>query len=148
MTESKTTSVQRQLDLTRQAHLEGWSRCSPRAVLRSGELRPEFASDDFGNFIFQPTFTGNAFGDFLERSAHDAELCCVQPRRGRNSDSQFSLFAQDEFQLNSRLTLATACAGRFFPVSRRMAGTSPTSINEQLDRGSGCAGRVPDTAEH
>ena len=66
---------------------------------------PEFASDDFGSFIFQPNFTGNAFGDFLEGAPTTLNFAVSSPDVGGTA-TQFSLFAQDEYQLNSRLTLS------------------------------------------
>ena len=44
-------------------------------------------SDDFGSFTFQPTFTGNAFGDFLEGTPTTALLCGVEPGRGWIGDA-------------------------------------------------------------
>ena len=34
--------------------------------VRYVDIETFLPSDDFGLFTFQPTFTGNAFGDFLE----------------------------------------------------------------------------------
>ena len=65
---------------------------------------PEFASDDFGDFVFEPTFTGNAFGDFLEGAPTTSYFAVSSPDVGGTA-YQYSFFAQDEFQVNSRLTL-------------------------------------------
>jgi hypothetical protein len=65
---------------------------------------PTFASDDFGSFTFQSTFTGNAFGDFLEGSPTTLNFAVSSPDVGGTA-TQYSLFAQDEYQLNSHLTL-------------------------------------------
>jgi hypothetical protein len=72
---------------------------------------PEYASDDFGYFVFQPTydaqgdhFTGNAFGDFLEGTPTSLFFAVSSPDVGGTAN-QYSFFAQDEFQLNSRITL-------------------------------------------
>ncbi len=66
---------------------------------------PTFASDDFGSFIFQPTFAGNAFGDFLEGAPTTLNFAVSSPDVGGTA-TQYSLFAQDEYQVNSRLTLS------------------------------------------
>jgi hypothetical protein len=65
---------------------------------------PEFASDDFGSFTFDPTFTGNAFGDFLVGEPTTLYFAVSSPDVGGTA-TQYSLFAQDEWQVNSRLTL-------------------------------------------
>ncbi len=72
---------------------------------------PEFASDDFGTFVFQPAydqqgdhFTGNAFGDFLEGAPANLFFAVSSPDVGGTA-TQYSFFGQDEYQINSRLTL-------------------------------------------
>ncbi len=75
---------------------------------------PEFASDDFGSFIFQPTFTGNAFGDFLEGAPTTLNFAVSSPDVGGTA-TQFSLFAEDEYQLNSRVTLSYGLRWQVLP---------------------------------
>jgi hypothetical protein len=75
---------------------------------------PAFASDDFGFFTFQPTFTGNAFGDFLEGAPTTLDFAVSSPDVGGTA-MQYSLFAQDEFQLSSRITLSYGLRWQILP---------------------------------
>ncbi len=83
---------------------------------------PAFASDDFGAFIFQPQwgnqtgqiFTGNAFGDFLVGEPTTLNLAVSSPDVGGTA-TQYSFFAQDEWQLNSRLTLSYGLRYQILP---------------------------------
>jgi len=75
---------------------------------------PEFASDDFGNFNFQPTFTGNAFGDLLVGEPTTLYFAVSSPDVGGTA-TQYSFFAQDEYQLNSRLTLSYGLRWQVLP---------------------------------
>ena len=75
---------------------------------------PEFASDDFGTFVFQPTFTGNSFGDFLE-GAPTALYFAVSSPDVAGSATQYSFFGQDEFQLSSRITLSYGLRWQVLP---------------------------------
>ena len=65
---------------------------------------PVFNSDDFGDFTFQPTFTGNAFGDFLEGAPTSLFFAVSSPDVGGTA-WQYGVYGQDEYQVNSRLTL-------------------------------------------
>ncbi len=71
-------------------------------------------SDDFGSFTFQPTFTGNAFGDLLEGTPTTLFFAVSSPDVGGTA-VQWSLFAQDEFQVNSRLTLSYGLRWQILP---------------------------------
>jgi hypothetical protein len=75
---------------------------------------PTFASDDFGSFTFQPTFTGNAFGDFLEGAPTTLNFAVSSPDVGGTA-TQYSFFGQDEFQVNSRLTLSYGLRWQILP---------------------------------
>lgn len=75
---------------------------------------PVDASDDFGNFIFQPTFTGNAFGDFLEGLPTTLNFAVSSPDVGGTA-WQYSLYAQDEYQLANRITLSYGLRWQVLP---------------------------------
>ncbi len=82
---------------------------------------PTYASDDFGDFIFQGTFTGNAFGDFLEGAPTTLNFAVSSPDVGGTA-TQFSLFAQDEYQINSRLTLTYGLRWQILPGFQENGG--------------------------
>jgi hypothetical protein len=78
-------------------------------------------SDDFGQFTFQPTYTGNAFGDFLEGSPTTLFFAVSSPDVG-GTTWQTGLFAQDEFQLNSRITLSYGLRWQMLPAMHEDGG--------------------------
>ena len=71
-------------------------------------------SDDFGSFTFQPTFTGNAFGDFLQGTPTTTFFAVSSPDVGGRA-TQSSFFLQDEFQVNSRLTVSYGVRYQLLP---------------------------------
>ena len=90
---------------------------------------PEFASDDFGNFVFQAkwgqnandVFTGNAFGDFLSGKPTTEFFAVSSPDVGGTA-TQYSFFVQDEYQVNSRLTLSYGLRWQFLPSFQEDGG--------------------------
>jgi hypothetical protein len=62
-------------------------------------------SDDFGSFTFQPDSNTNAFGNFLLGTPATTFFAVSSPDVGGTA-TQWSFFAQDEFQLNSKVTLS------------------------------------------
>ena len=78
-------------------------------------------SDDFGQFTFQPTFTGNAFGDFLQGTPTNIFFAVSSPDVGGTA-WQYGLFAQDEFQLSSKLTLNYGLRWQVLPAMQENGG--------------------------
>lgn len=78
-------------------------------------------SDDFGQFTFQPTFTGNSFGDFLEGTPTTLFFAVSSPDVGGTA-WQYGLFAQDEYQLNSKLTLNYGLRWQVLPAMQEDGG--------------------------
>lgn len=86
---------------------------------------PVYASDDFGDFVFQPTFSGaycgssascsaNSFGDFLIGTPTTLNFAVSSPDVGGTA-WQYGVFAQDEFQVNNRLTLSYGLRWQILP---------------------------------
>ena len=71
-------------------------------------------SDDFGSFTFQPNFTGNAFGDFLV-GAPTTLFFAVSSPDVSGSATQYSVFAQDIYQVSSRLTVSYGLRWQVLP---------------------------------
>lgn len=90
---------------------------------------PQFTSDDFGAFVFLPSFgagandhfTGNAFGDFLEGAPSTLNFAVSSPDVAGHA-TQYSFFAQDEYQLSSRLTLSYGLRWQILPAFQENSG--------------------------
>jgi hypothetical protein len=78
-------------------------------------------SDDFGQFTFQPNFTGNAFGDFLQGTPTTLFFAVSSPDVGGTA-WQYGLFAQDEFQLSSKLTVNYGLRWQVLPAMHEDGG--------------------------
>jgi hypothetical protein len=65
----------------------------------------ETPSDDYGLFTFnQSVFTGSSFGDFLLGAPNTTYFAVTGPRDSAGGP-QIGMYAQDEWQVNSRLTV-------------------------------------------
>ena len=115
ITQSKTTQFSDNLTYTLGKHtFKGGIDIRRVRYFDLESFAPEFASDDFGTFVFQPTFTGNAFGDFLEGTPTNTFFAVSSPDVG-GAATQYSFFGQDEFQVNSRLTLSYGLRWQVLP---------------------------------
>jgi hypothetical protein len=89
--------------------------------LKYGDIETFLPSDDFGQFTFQPTFTGNAFGDFLE-GAPTTLFFAVSSPDVAGTAWQYSVYGQDEYQVNSRLTLNYGLRWQIMPGFDELGG--------------------------
>ena len=105
VTESKTTQLTDNLSYNQGKHTFKTGLDARRVRYFDLEsFAPVFNSDDFGDFIFQGTFTGNAFGDFLIGAPTTLNFAVSSPDVGGTA-WQYGVYGQDEYQINSRLTL-------------------------------------------
>ncbi len=115
ITQSKTTQFSDNLTFTLGRHtMKGGVDIRRVRYFDLESFAPAYASDDFGNFIFQPNFTGNAFGDFLEGAPTTLFFAVSSPDVGGTA-TQYSFFAQDEFQVSSRMTLSYGLRWQVLP---------------------------------
>jgi Carboxypeptidase regulatory-like domain len=115
ITQSKTTQFSDNLTFTRGKHtLKGGIDVRHVRYFDLESFAPEFNSDDFGNFVFQGGFSGNAFGDFLLGEPTTLYFAVSSPDVGGTA-TQYSFFGQDEWNVNSRLTLSYGLRWQVLP---------------------------------
>jgi hypothetical protein len=102
VTQSKTTQFTDNLTWTHGKHTFKTGVDARR--VRYADIETFLPSDDFGQFTFQPTFTGNAFGDFLEGLPTTLFFAVSSPDVAGTA-WEYSFFGQDEYQVTSKLTL-------------------------------------------
>jgi hypothetical protein len=74
----------------------------------------ETPSDDYGLFTFTGALTGNTFGDFLEGFPDTSYFAVTGPRDDAGGP-QMGLYGQDEWQVNSRLTINAGLRWEWLP---------------------------------
>jgi hypothetical protein len=115
VTQSKTTQFTDNLSWTRGKHTFKMGLDARRVRYFDLEsFAPVFNSDDFGDFVFQSTFTGNTFGDFLEGLPTSLFFAVSSPDVGGTA-WQYGVFGQDEYQVNNRLTLSYGLRWQILP---------------------------------
>ena len=112
VTQSETTQLTDNVTWTRGRHTVK-AGVDVRRV-RYADIETFLPSDDFGQFTFQPTFTGNAFGDFLQGLPTTLFFAVSSPDVAGTA-WQYSFFGQDEYQFNSRLTLSYGLRWQVLP---------------------------------
>jgi hypothetical protein len=83
--------------------------------VRYFDIETFLPSDDFGQFTFQPTFTGNSFGDLLIGAPTNIFFAVSSPDVAGTA-WQYSIFAQDEYQVNRKLTLSYGLRWQILPA--------------------------------
>ncbi len=115
VTQSRTTQFTDNLSWTRGKHTLKTGLDARRVRYFDLEsFAPVFNSDDFGDFTFQGTFTGNAFGDFLEGAPTTLFFAVSSPDVGGTA-WQYGVYGQDEYQINSHLTLSYGLRWQILP---------------------------------
>jgi Carboxypeptidase regulatory-like domain len=107
--------------------------------LRDDVVALESASDDFGLLTFQPTFTGNSFGDLLMGLPATTYVALTGPNENP-AGRQYGFYAQDEWQVNNRLTISYGLRWELLPPFQDASGmeanfdpaTNAVIVNKKL----------------
>ncbi len=116
LTQSRTTQYSDNVTFTVGKHtLKGGVDIRHLRYFDLESFAPEYNSDDFGDFNFQSTYTGSAFGDFLIGAPTTSYFAVSSPDVGGTA-TQYSFFGQDEWQVTSRLTLSYGLRWQVLPA--------------------------------
>lgn len=74
----------------------------------------ESPSDDYGLFTFTGSFTGNAFGDLLMGLPNTSYFAVTGPRNNAGGP-ELGLYGQDQWQINTHLTLNAGLRWEWLP---------------------------------
>jgi hypothetical protein len=74
----------------------------------------ETPSDDYGLFTFNGALTGNTFGDFLQGLPATTYFAVTGPRNNAGGP-EMGVYGQDEWQVNSRLTVSAGLRWEWLP---------------------------------
>src|SRR5271156_612672 len=107
--------------------------------LRDEVVALETPSDEFGLITFQPTFTGNAFGDLLLGLPYTTYVAETGPNENPVA-RQYGFFAQDVWQVNNRLTINYGLRWELLPPFQDASGmaanfdpaTNAVIVNKRL----------------
>jgi hypothetical protein len=125
VTQSKTTQFTDNLTWTHGKHTLKTGLDVRR--VRYADIETFLPSDDFGQFTFLPpaqglpTFTGNAFGNFLEGLPTTLFFAVSSPDVAGTA-WQYSAFGQDEYQVTSKLTLNFGLRWQVLPAFQEDGG--------------------------
>src|SRR5438309_1465859 len=79
------------------------------------------SGDNYGQFNFDGSFTGQPFGDFLLGLPHDTALDNVQQDNDGRS-THYAVFVQDSYRVTPRLTLEYGVRWEFHPAYQDASG--------------------------
>ena len=151
VTQSKTLQFSDNLTYTRGRHtFKGGIDVRRVRYFDLESFAPAFASDDFGSFTFQPTLFIRAMrlGIFLRVRRLRWSFAVSSPDVGGTA-TQYSLFGQDEYQVNSRLTLSYGLRWQILPGFQEDGGNLANfDPRNKLDCGAECAGGISGAAEY
>jgi hypothetical protein len=89
--------------------------------VKYADIETFLPSDDFGDFTFEPTFTGNAFGDFLEGLPTTLFFAVSSPDVS-GTTWQYAAYAQDQYQVSNRITLNYGLRWTLLPGFNELGG--------------------------